>query len=1647
MLNYKSLLNVTSITDQGKKNSIPGTLRDTQNMCSPGRKKYPRNQNLVLGVCFFLACITVLSSCASAGIAPVANFSADATSGAFPLLVNFNDLSSNTPTGWAWYFGDEDMSGAWTEVNSSAGWSARYSHSSVVLPDGSIVLMGGKNDTVSQNDTWRSTDNGANWTLMNSSAGWSTRYRHSSVVLPDGSIVLMGGLPSKNDTWRSEDEGATWTVVNSSSGWSARYGHSSVVLSDGSIVLMGGWDQDPENDTWRSEDDGLTWTLMNSSSGWSARNGHNSVVLPDGSIVLMGGYSRGGYLNDTWLSEDDGATWTEVNSSSGWSARSSHSSVVLPDGSIVLMGGMNDGNYQTDVWRSTDNGATWTEVNSSSGWSARGSHSSVVLPDGSIVLMGGQSMEDMDGMGGPGMPSYKNDVWRLTTASSSERDPSHTYTGAGTYQVTLQAYNSAGYNSIIRTDYITVTGPLAPVANFSADPTSGAFPLLVNFTDQSTNTPAGWAWYFGDEDFSEPWTMVNDTSARWSARYSHSSVVLPDGSIVLMGGWPTSGGIQNDTWQSTDNGTTWTELNQSSGWSARCGHSSVVLPDGSIVLMGGESTGGYKNDTWRSTDNGANWTLMNSSSGWSARFAHSSVVLPDGSIVLMGGRSSSGIQNDTWRSTDNGANWTLMNSSAGWDARTGHSSVVLSGGSIVLMGGYDGNSSGYFYNDVWRSTDNGTTWTKVNSSAGWSARHGHNSVVLPDSSIVLMGGRSSSGTQNDEVWRSTDDGATWTEVNSSAGWSVRHQHSSVVLPDGSIVLMGGWSWEGSNYFRNDVWRLTTAGSSEKDPYHTYTEAGTYQVTLQAYNSEGYNSIIRTDYITVTGPLAPVANFTANVTSGAVPLTVNFTDWSENSPTSWFWDFGDGTNSNNRNVTHTYTTAGTFIVNLTATNVGGSNVSTQTIITDVVPVANFSADVTSGAAPLAVSFTDQSTNATAWYWDFGDGNASTDQNPIHTYMDVGTYTVNLTAINNISGNDTLTRTDYITVAIAPVANFTANVTSGAVPLTVNFTDDSTNDPTDWEWNFGDGNTSTDQNPTHTYTSVGTYDVSLNASNLGGYNITTKTSYITAAYVPVANFSANVTSGAVPLSVNFTDTSLNDPTGWEWDFGDGGTSDEQHPTYNYTSAGNYTVSLNVTNIAGSNISAKIDYITTAYVPVANFSADVTSGAAPLAVSFTDQSTNATAWYWDFGDGNASTDQNPIHTYMDVGTYTVNLTAINSISGNDTLTRTIITDVVPVANFSADVTSGALPLVVNFTDMSTNATAWYWEFGDGNVSALRNPTHTYMDVGTYTVNLTAINAISGNDTMTRTDHITAAIAPVANFTASATSGTVPFAVTFTDLSTNSPTSWAWDFGDGATSTDQNATHTYTTAGTYAVSLNASNVGGSNVSTQMSYITVSSTSSGSGSRASVSPGQPPEIVKSTHTSIKHVMGGTSVEYDLSDGNGPVLGISFDAKDNEGVVVAKVQVLSDRPEGVSTPPGNSYQLMSIDVGSQGTISSHNADNIMINFRVSWEWINENNIDPATIRMTRYYDGEWQELPTGKVSDDGEYLYFVAETQGFSIFSVVGDELKAVINEAEPVAATFAEEKTGNPVNAEDKKTPGFTALSGLAFVSVAFLTRRKFRK
>jgi len=599
-------------------------------------------------------------------------------------------------------------------------------------------------------------------------------------------------------------------------------------------------------------------------------------------------------------------------------------------------------------------------------------------------------------------------------------------------------------------------------------------------------------------------------------------------------------------------------------------------------------------------------------------------------------------------------------------------------------------------------------------------------------------------------------------------------------------------------------------------------------------------------VTASGP-APIANFTANPRSGVVPLTVQFTDTSTNSPTSWYWNFGDAYWENNysqQNPIHTFYQAGTYAVRLEATNQNGKNSTTIYNCINVTangpaPIANFTANPRSGVVPLTVQFTDTSTNSpTSWFWYFGDGYSS-EKNPIHTFANAGTYSVRLEVTNQNGGNST-TRKNYITVypvGPAPIVNFTTTPQSGSVPLTVKFTDTSTNSPTSWNWDFGDGGSS-EQNPTHTFNQAGSFSVSLSAANQNGRTATTRKNYITVYPVgpaTIANFTATPRSGAYPLTFQFTDTSINSPTSWIWTFGDGYSSN-QNPVYTFNQAGSYTVYLSVANQNGRNSTTRQNYINVTPVglaPVVNFTATPRSGDVPLTVQFTDTSINSpTSWDWYFGDG-WSSEQNPTHTFNQAGSFSIYLSAANQ-NGRTATTRKNYINVTPVglapiANFTATPRSGDVPLTVQFTDNSPNPpTSWNWNFGDGgswdDYSSEQNPIYTFNKAGSYSIYLSVANQ-NGRNSTTRSNFINVtAVEPSLHpdFTANVTSGLLPRTIQFTDTSTGVPTIWVWNFGDGTTATLQHPVHTYGKAGNHTVSLTASNDGGADTTVKEKYIII---------------------------------------------------------------------------------------------------------------------------------------------------------------------------------------------------------------------------------
>ena len=396
-------------------------------------------------------------------------------------------------------------------------------------------------------------------------------------------------------------------------------------------------------------------------------------------------------------------------------------------------------------------------------------------------------------------------------------------------------------------------------------------------------------------------------------------------------------------------------------------------------------------------------------------------------------------------------------------------------------------------------------------------------------------------------------------------------------------------------------------SSALNPFHIYGDPHTYDVSLTVTGPDGSDTETKETYIKLFIPEVPNADFTRDPISVNKPMIVQFIDTStcpasliyksngtiltggsiesadDGGITTWTWDFGDGTTSNERNPAHTYQHTGSYTVSLTVVGPGGSDTVTKTNyvqVTPPAPVANFTTTQRSGASPLVVQFTDTSTgNITSRLWNFGDGTTSMQQNPSHTYQNIGSYTVSLT-VTGSGGTDTKTIEGYIQVTLpAPVANFTAKPRSGNGPLAVQFTDISTGQALSRLWDFGDGTTSSERNPKHIYHNIGSYAVSLTVVGPSGSNTETKKGYIQVTHpAPVANFTANPKSGDGPLAVKFTDTSTGHVSSRLWDFGDGTTSTEQNPihTYTFRDTDDFTVSLSVTGLGGTDTETKTNYI---------------------------------------------------------------------------------------------------------------------------------------------------------------------------------------------------------------------------------------------------------------------------------------------------------------------------------------------------------------------------------------------------------------------------------------------------------------------------------------
>jgi PKD repeat protein len=553
--------------------------------------------------------------------------------------------------------------------------------------------------------------------------------------------------------------------------------------------------------------------------------------------------------------------------------------------------------------------------------------------------------------------------------------------------------------------------------------------------------------------------------------------------------------------------------------------------------------------------------------------------------------------------------------------------------------------------------------------------------------------------------------------------------------------------------------------------HTYASPGTYTVKhyLSRYSPNGV--FVCADTLTKLVVIQQACNLTAYFTwhaDSSNHLNIIFNNFSSPlSPSdSVSWTFGDGTGSSNINPSHIYTNAGTYTVCLRVkknSTVAGtapcvSEICKTVIVNQPCNIQAYFNWNTVASNPLAIAFQNLSaplSNTDSIKWTFGDGTVSYDVNPIHTFLNAGTYTVCLRVkkLNNTAGTTPCVSEICKTVIVTQPCNLAANFSWSAVassPLSIAFQNSSIpiSSTDSVRWTFGDGTTSTAINPLHTYTNAGTYTVCLRIkknSTISGsapcVSEICKTIVVVQSCNLVAYFNWSNLSGN-PLAVAFQNLSnpLSPTDSVRWTFGDGSSSTAINPTHTYANAGSYTVCLRVKKINNATgTAACVSEICKTVIVAVNQNCNLVpnftwnnTAANPSTFAFQNTSTALSptdSVKWTFGDGSSSMAFNPIHTYTNPGTYSVclrikkNSTVAGNVPCVREICKTIIVLATPACNLVAYFTwsNANSPNTFAFQNLSTpisSTDSIRWTFGDGTSSLSINSTHTYAQAGTYTV-----------------------------------------------------------------------------------------------------------------------------------------------------------------------------------------------------------------------------------------------------------------------------------------------------------------------------------------
>lgn len=522
-----------------------------------------------------------------------------------------------------------------------------------------------------------------------------------------------------------------------------------------------------------------------------------------------------------------------------------------------------------------------------------------------------------------------------------------------------------------------------------------------------------------------------------------------------------------------------------------------------------------------------------------------------------------------------------------------------------------------------------------------------------------------------------------------------------------------------------------------------------------------------------------------------------------------WNYGDGIGTSSMlNDNYTYADAGTYAASFTVTSLGGcSSTVPVSVVVNSSPQVDVVADTVLGCSPFQVDF-NYAGLADNYSWNFGNGNTSSVATPNVIYSLPGTYSITLVASNSNGCSTLVNRPNYIVVRPTPTALFTMS-DSICVAANLALQNNSPGAGYSYTWNFGDGQTSAATNPTHSYGSAGSYQITFIVTNSFGCE-SSRVDSVLVLDAPIVNVTASTASGCAPVTVTFTNNTIGN-NNFQWYFGDGGSSNVASPSYIYGNAGNFQVLLEVTNSLGCSVSDTISQISVGNQPQASFTA--LNGCLNDPTQFNDASiANPGATYqWLFGDGNtANSNSSVTHLYANAGSYITQLIVSEGLSCADTLIDTVTVHDLPQVSFNNTLAPLCDSATIQFSNATIGGTFYQWYFGDGDSSNLVDPIHFYNVSGNYDVTLIATSTQGCVSSRTIMDAIRVGITPDIALSISDTllciNDCINLQVTNPILNTN----YAWSLpgsslGNANGTTLNNAC--YTTAGNFNITLMAVN------------------------------------------------------------------------------------------------------------------------------------------------------------------------------------------------------------------------------------------------